>query len=225
MSRSSPWRGVERAVSWATGRCRRCGRTSSAWIARYVMSTSHHRKSVTGRGLVGVVVIVPAFAVSQQRDPPQVRRPVASRVRAITPDVARGIDQPGRMEHEDRPDEPAPDQPAHAADRVQRRQTARAETQSGIARASDGPGLCRGQGTISGRTRECAPSLRPTIIHQYMCAQKKPRSGVCVSSSSSEWAWCLRWSATQPIGPPSEAHAPMMVNTYSSHLGRSAKLR
>ena len=59
----------------------------------------------------------------------------------------------------------------------------------------------RGPGTTSGNTRACAPSPRPTFIHQHMWAQKKPRSGVWVSSSSSEWAWCLRWSATQPIGP------------------------
>ncbi len=63
------------------------------------------------------------------------------------------------------------------------------------------------------------------VIHQNMWAQPNPRVGVWTSSSSSEWAWCLRWSATQPIAPPSEAEQPIAVSTYSSHLGRTSKLR
>jgi len=38
-------------------------------------------------------------------------------------------------------------------------------------------------------------------------------------ASSSVWAWCLRWSATQEITGPWTAIDPSRANVYSSGLG------
>ena len=42
-----------------------------------------------------------------------------------------------------------------------------------------------------------------------------PTWGLCGSPSSSVWAWCLRWSATQAIAGPCTAIEPSMANVYS----------
>ena len=70
-------------------------------------------------------------------------------------------------------------------------------------------------------------SARPCSLNsQPTCAWKSPRStpmmpsptrcGECGSPSSSECAWCLRWSATQWTTGPWTAIWPSPANVYSS---------
>ena len=44
-------------------------------------------QTMAGGGLEGVMIVVPALAVGQQGDPPEVRRGVAGLVGAVAPDV------------------------------------------------------------------------------------------------------------------------------------------
>ena len=68
-----------------------------------------------------------------------------------------------------------------------------------------------------------------SLMSQPMCAWKSPCSiprtpdpcpsvtcGLCGSPSSSVWAWCLRWSATQLMTGPCTDIDPSTANTYST---------
>jgi hypothetical protein len=66
-----------------------------------------------------MVVVVPSLAICQERNPPQIGRPVARDVRAVAPHVTGRIHQPSGVQDEHRANEPAPDQPAHPAGQVE----------------------------------------------------------------------------------------------------------
>src|SRR5439155_84869 len=68
-----------------------------------------------------------------------------------------------------------------------------------------------------------------SVISQPMCAKNRPRSaprrpdpwptwGECGSPSTSVWAWCLRWSATQLMTGPWTDIVPSTASAYSIHL-------
>ena len=65
--------------------------------------------AVAGHALVGVVVVVPAFAPAEQADPPEVLAVVGGFVVAVAPDVRRRVDEPGDVVDPDHADEHAPD--------------------------------------------------------------------------------------------------------------------
>ena len=71
-------------------------------------------QAVARRGRVGVMVVVPAFAERQQRDPPRVLRIVLRREAAAAPHVRGGVDQPGRVQadHHAQEDRPVDERPA-----------------------------------------------------------------------------------------------------------------
>ncbi len=77
-------------------------------------------QAVAGRRLGGMVIVVPALAEGEQRHPPQVRRGVAGRKAAVAPDVGSRVYQPGRVQHQARSHEAAPDEPRQAARGVER---------------------------------------------------------------------------------------------------------
>ena len=59
--------------------------------------------SVSSHSLVGMMIVVPAFAEGEQADPPEVSRAVAGLVIAIAPDMSGGIDEPGDVVDDDDP--------------------------------------------------------------------------------------------------------------------------
>src|SRR5580704_2253631 len=65
------------------------------------------------------MVVVPALAESQDRDPPTVGRKVFRDEAACTPAMRRRIYQPSRMQTDDRAHENSPQQERQAADRQQ----------------------------------------------------------------------------------------------------------
>ena len=73
-------------------------------------------EAVTGGDRVGVVVVVPALAEGQERDPPAVARVVARREAAAAPHVGRRVHQPRRVQAEDDAEEDAPEHHRPAAD-------------------------------------------------------------------------------------------------------------
>src|SRR5208337_5480949 len=77
---------------------------------------------MTGGGLESVVVVVPALAVSQEGDPPEICGLVAGGERTVTPDVTGGIHQPGGVQHENSAEETAPHHPAHPAQVIEKNQ-------------------------------------------------------------------------------------------------------
>src|SRR3979490_1878242 len=74
-------------------------------------------QAVAGRGRVGVVIVVPAFPECQGRDPPRVLRVVLRREAAAPPEVRGGVDQPGRVQSDDHPQEDGPVDERPSADR------------------------------------------------------------------------------------------------------------
>ena len=72
-------------------------------------------QTVTGRRRERVMVIMPAVAPRQQRDPPVVARLVARAIRLIAEMMGGTIDETGDVNGEDDADEHAPNDPRHAA--------------------------------------------------------------------------------------------------------------
>jgi hypothetical protein len=65
----------------------------------------------------------------------------------------------------------------------------------------------------------CVFVSQPTCAnHRPLRPEPWPTCGLCGSPSSSVWAWCLRWSATQAIAGPWTAIEPMMAQKYSTGL-------
>lgn len=57
---------------------------------------------VSSEPLMSVMIVVPAFAIARQRDPPEISRSIGRFVVAVTPDVSRRIDEPGAVVTKDR---------------------------------------------------------------------------------------------------------------------------
>src|SRR6188474_2063830 len=66
--------------------------------------------AVGGGALVGVVVVMPAFAKGHDADEPVIATAVARVVVAVAPQVRPGIDGPGAVPVDDGPHENAPDE-------------------------------------------------------------------------------------------------------------------
>ena len=66
--------------------------------------------AVGGSSLVGMVVVMPAFAVGDQTDQPVVAAIVLGLVVSITPDMGHGVNAPGDVPVENRSDEYSPDE-------------------------------------------------------------------------------------------------------------------
>ena len=62
--------------------------------------------------LIGVMVVVPTFAVAHEADEPVIAAVLVGLVVAIAPDVRQRVDAPGDVPHRDGPDEHAPDEQA-----------------------------------------------------------------------------------------------------------------
>src|SRR5688572_30393710 len=77
-------------------------------------------QAVTGRGRMRVVVVVPPLAEGKQRHPPVVRRIVARREPAGSPDVRRRVHEPGAVQAEGRAEEDAPEHVRDAAEGEER---------------------------------------------------------------------------------------------------------
>ncbi len=58
-----------------------------------------------------MVVIVPAFAIGEDGDPPEVAGGVAGVVVAVSPEVSGGVYEPGAVVGSDHPDAHSPDEP------------------------------------------------------------------------------------------------------------------
>ena len=72
-------------------------------------------KAVAGGDGVGVVVVVPAFAAGEQRNPPIVARVVASIKAAAAPKMGGGVDQPGGVQAERDAQKASPKQHSYGA--------------------------------------------------------------------------------------------------------------
>ena len=64
--------------------------------------------AVGGCSLVGMMVVVPAFAVGDQTDQPVVAAVVLGLVVSVSPDMGHGVDAPGDVPVENRSDEYSP---------------------------------------------------------------------------------------------------------------------
>src|SRR5688572_18452498 len=58
---------------------------------------------------IGMVIVVPAFAVGQQRDPPVIAALVRRLIVAVAPHVAGRIYEPRAVQYEHQPNEHPPD--------------------------------------------------------------------------------------------------------------------
>ena len=87
-------------------------RVSSTRIVIHVTSNSHHFVAVGSCPLVGVVVVVPAFAVGPKADEPVVAAVVVGFVVAVAPDVGERVDAPGNVPSEHGSHQHAPDKQA-----------------------------------------------------------------------------------------------------------------
>ena len=141
-------------------------------------------QAVPRRCREGVVVVMPALTVGQQRNPPQVCRAVAGRIGSCSPDVGCGVDQPGRVQEQDRPDEPPPDQPGHTACGIEAGTQEYGEDEMPPVE----PDMDAVAGEVGGppaRDSDTAQGLGSGNIHQSRWAQAKLRRGLCTSPSSS----------------------------------------
>ncbi len=68
----------------------------------------------------GVVIVVPAFAEGEHRDPETVRRGVAGAEPLRSPHVSRGIHEPSGVEADDRSEEDSPKHTWPSPDREKR---------------------------------------------------------------------------------------------------------
>jgi hypothetical protein len=76
-----------------------------------VMSKLPPLVTVFGHTWMGMVIVVPTFAVGQQSDPPIIAAVIACFIVAIAPHVTGRVDQPGRMQDENHTQGNRPDQP------------------------------------------------------------------------------------------------------------------
>ena len=59
------------------------------------------------------MIVVPSFAVSNQGYPPVISTVIVRFVVAVTPNVTGGVYRPGRVKHQSKPQEHAPNQHGH----------------------------------------------------------------------------------------------------------------
>src|SRR5208283_4322291 len=92
-------------------------------------------QSVARRDGVGMVIVVPAFAAGEERDPPTVAGVVAGLKPPRAPHVGGGVDEPGGVQADGNAKKDAPKQKANGADRA-----AAVPSKAEEQRAADGAG-------------------------------------------------------------------------------------
>ena len=153
-------------------------------------------------------------------------------------EVADRVDAPGDVVDEEDPHQAAPEQAGERAGQVpvsSEAERARGARGRATTRATKRRLMKRMPGPRRGPARIVFQSARPVLDEQPAGVRVPepaqhaadpspwPTCGLCGSPSTSVWAWCLRWSATQAITGPCTAIEPSTAKAYSSGLrsGRS----
>src|SRR4051794_23463521 len=186
---------------------------------------------MAGGGREGMVVVVPGLAHRRYGEPEDVARLVVGREAAAAEEVTDRVDAPRHVVEQEDPHQPAPQEPGETARDLAGQQPAERERdrQPGAHERHE-QGADHAQAAVLEQVGRVAARLgaasnrnsQPTwACHSPFSAASTPSPWPCGewgSPSSSEYAWCLRWSATHVIAGPSTPIVPSTAN--SQRIGR-----